>query len=352
MTGARPRLVFHVGSHKTGTTALQRRFFAAQDGLARKGVIYPDPAPFFGLGAPAPTHSAIIRDAALDTAEAHERLTRFAADLADRAQNGEAVFLSTETAYRVAADGIDWADGSDYWNGRHRLLERLAVHFAAFDLEFLLCLRRPDGLAESHFAESAAATGASWSFADFIGLKSYRYAYRRQVDLFRSIAPTQVLQYEAARQTGLIATFCDVLGISSIGEPDRLIRQSLSVRAQCWMQRSKASRDLLARDRNRRWLFALERDVASPFDGHNVTQWESATRRRDFVASALHDFTEVAFTNVTDDLPEACRWGRSDQARADRSFADWQERHISLLEARERAGLRPFEPGDPLEGTS
>lgn len=342
MTHARPRLVFHVGSHKTGTTAMQRRFAAMRPELQRDGLLYPDLAPFFGGGASQPTHAAVVEAAIRQDAASRERLARFADHLADQAQDGATVFLSSETAYRLAADGIDWEDET-FWDARRRLLDRLASAFAAFDLSFLLCLRRPDGLAESHFAESAAATPACWPFDAFVQMKSYRYAYARQVALFRSVAPTRVLQYEAARRSGLMASACEAIGVPPVGEPERLVRQSIAVRAQCWMQSAKAEGALSARDRDRRWLFALERRDDAPFDGGPTTLWPSAARRREFVATALTGFTELPFAPVEDELPPPCHWDRADQHRADDMFRAWQTRHLPRLQTREKAGLRPFE---------
>ena len=43
-----PRLVLHIGTHKTGTTSLQNHWHANRQALSQVGIVYPDLTPHSG----------------------------------------------------------------------------------------------------------------------------------------------------------------------------------------------------------------------------------------------------------------------------------------------------------------
>ncbi|NDV01013.1 hypothetical protein [Pseudoroseicyclus tamaricis] len=333
-----PRLIVHAGSHKTGTTALQRHFSAHREELRRAGLHYPDPSPEFG-GQSAnhvPVVAALVRGNDDDRA----RIAAFAARLAEAPERH--ILLSAETLYRLAADGVSHKE-EGFWPARARLLERLRESFAGFDLSYLLVLRRPDRLAEAHYAETIAATEAAPSFADHLGQKPYRYQYRRQMDLFAASGPTSVLCYEAAVQQGLVSSISAAIDLPLIGEPPASVRPSVGVRAQCWLREAKLGEGARPR-RDRRWRFALERGDLAPFDGPPVSLWPGQEARAAFVSAALADVESPAFSPVPAPEPPPVTWDAAAQARAEAAFAEWEAQNEPRLAARDAAGLRPFEP--------
>lgn len=134
------RIILHVGTHKTATTAIQRGLARNRGGLARMGVIVPR----FG---PNPGHHLLAgewvclpqlpRSTQTDTARARawDRLAR-------RAASGATVLLSSEMFSAVHSGAVDW----------HALRARLA----AFDrVEVVVVLRNPQELVQSLWLQVA-----------------------------------------------------------------------------------------------------------------------------------------------------------------------------------------------------
>ncbi|ETA50657.1 hypothetical protein [Ponticoccus alexandrii] len=129
----RPRLVLHVGTHKTGTTAIQTTLRDNRAALARAGLCYPDPArePHPHL----PAHNFIYR-ATLNGAEAMaaER-DRIMAEF--RASGADHLILSEE--------GLSLP--------RDVLQDFFVPWSQDFDFEIVCFLRRQDRYAESLFSQ-------------------------------------------------------------------------------------------------------------------------------------------------------------------------------------------------------
>ena len=360
LTGPKPRLVFHVGSHKTGTTALQHHFAAHRSELAEAGVLYPDVAPAFGTGS-FKAHFKVITALATQGPALLAKLASFTDDLVRKAGRFRTIFLSAETAYRRTVGNIDDTDETAFWAARKDLLLQLRSAFSAFDLSFILCLRRPDTLAEAYYAETIAATDELARFDAYIAKETYRYQYRRQIDLFRSVAPTTLLTYETVRNTGLIAAYCDCLGIPRLPEPRGFIRRSISVRAQAWMRqfnfdRYRACRSDAVprpmrgtgpvgadRERDRRWRFALAMGDDAPFEGPPATFWMSEAQRHSFVTRALEDVPELVFPPLAPLAAVSCEWGDERHSRAEMAYRGWLSQSAGLIAACEAANLKPFE---------
>lgn len=345
-SGPRPRLVFHVGSHKTGTTAIQRTLSAMRDDLPRRGLIYPDPGPAFGAKRPLFAHFAVIRAVANYDQPDRRRLARFADAARAAATDGGTVVLSAETAYRMPADipGTDTEDG--FWDARRVLLIRLREVFAAFDVSFLMWLRRPEALAEAQYAEAVAGGDMSEPFDAFLGQRPYRYAYRRQIDLFRSIAPLDVRIYETDRRTGLLAGLSAALDLSEpLPEPGGPTRPSLPVRAIVWLQREKAARDPDRAAQDRMWRFALT-EGAAHFGGPPASLWRSEAARSAFARRSLDPVPELVFPPPPE-LPHPLAWTDRQQRDATAAFEAWEAANHADLAAREMRGMRPFEDAAP-----
>ena len=113
-------LVLHIGSHKTGTTAVQRFAAAHRAILRERGLWYPS---YDEIGLPehyAHHHFAhAIADAArgkFDIGDAE----RFSAAVRRGRRKGETVLLSAEPIYRHVLKGPD-----DYWAQREAYVARL-----------------------------------------------------------------------------------------------------------------------------------------------------------------------------------------------------------------------------------
>ena len=90
---ARPRLILHIGTHKTGTSALQAALEAARPALLERGVLYPSTQrpPWPELPKHCSVfHAAISNDAALQARERDDLLAEF------DASGAQALLISEE----------------------------------------------------------------------------------------------------------------------------------------------------------------------------------------------------------------------------------------------------------------
>lgn len=345
MSRSRPRLVFHAGTHKTGTTAIQSAFRRWSDEGRLTGPVYPSPRRAFRMATDPIDHLRLVEAAARNRWRDRLRLRAFAADLRRRTRGGGTAFLSTEGAWSVTPPGHSHRDPARWWDGHGAVLRRLARSFRAFDLEFLLVLRRPETFAEALFSEAIVSAQATAPFETYIGHHPHRYAYGAQIALFRDIATTHAICYETARETGLLATVSAHLGMEAMPPvpSGEVLRQSLPKRAVEWLRREKAAGGLSRQAQQRRWRFGIEMADTPLFAGPPETFWPDAATRDAFIARSLDGFDAVRFPPAAPMAPPL-RWLDKDQERATAAFAAWETRNAARLARRDAAGLRPFQP--------
>lgn len=183
----RPRLVLHVGTHKTGTTSIQQALRDNRDALRRAGICYPDPSrdPHPHL----PAHNFIYR-ATLNGAEAMaaERDLIMAEFKASRA---DCLILSEE--------GLSLP--------RDALQEFFAPWRDVFDFEIVCFLRRQDRYAESLFSQyvrerKPIATG---TIAEFVKVPEIaaRFDYDTNLQRWDAFGPVHAVNYDLLKGDGL-----------------------------------------------------------------------------------------------------------------------------------------------------
>lgn len=145
----KPRLILHAGTHKTGTTSIQR--FAKQNSraLLKRGLYYPDYSP---LG-------VRLKDGH------HAFAHAFSEQSQRRVALEEAVWLcrqwlewlpNPETMILISAEALyRHVVGKGRYEERRRMyLERVAQALEPFDVEVVLVFRRPDNYARSLYQEN------------------------------------------------------------------------------------------------------------------------------------------------------------------------------------------------------
>jgi len=230
-TPVRPRLLLHIGTHKTGTSALQSALDAAREPLLRQhGVLYPDTRrpPWPEL----PKHCSVYQaaaseDPALQARERDALLTEFAA-------SGAHTLLISE-------EGLSEPD------------ERVARFFAPmaerFDIEVLCLLRRQDLFVEALFNQFAreAARREARPILTFARAPATRARLDYHALLTRwSTLPARVhaLDFDgpAVRGPGLMAAFEAAIGLPPLGLPDRRANPSPDMRLALLLNRMNRQR--------------------------------------------------------------------------------------------------------------
>ncbi len=134
---ARPRLVLHIGTSKTGTTTLQWACDSARERLAARGVLYPA----LDLHQPVPKHQWLVHDLFAGGGGLAARLARVADAAA--AARAHTVLLSSEGVYHHWTDFAPAARAA------------LPAALAPFDVLVWCVVREPVAFALSVYAQLA-----------------------------------------------------------------------------------------------------------------------------------------------------------------------------------------------------
>lgn len=344
---ARPPLLLHVGSHKTGTTAMQAALAALRPELARAGIAYPDLKPELG-GSPR-DHNALAHALAAPDLRTRLALWRAGRQLARAARHGQRTILSAEAILRHVLGRADHTD-SDAWFAAHRAyLRRIARYLGRFNITALCYFRQPETAVISLYKENIirGLPEARLDLAGFLAVKAQRFDYPRHIAALQASFPqTEILSFEAEVKTGLLTGFLRRVGAADLAPPVLPdLRTSPSNRAALWLQRHIGREDALAY--RARATFAL-RAEAAPFFAEDApsTLWpDAALQERFFQINAESYALPFLQPPRLTDLPPT-RWSDTMHARADAGFADWAAAHADLLARRNALRLRPFHP-DP-----
>lgn len=157
------RVILHMGTHKTGTTALQQMFSDQEDRLERSGILYPRTGRALG-------HHGIA-NAVMD----RDRRTLRA--LCNEVSKAETVLLSSELFGCLNLEGLTE-------------LRRL---FPGADFELIVVLRRLPALLPSHWRE-LIKHGLATPFSDYVS----QYRSLAPIELSSPVRPFRLLQDFAA----------------------------------------------------------------------------------------------------------------------------------------------------------
>jgi hypothetical protein len=226
----RPRLVLHIGTHKTGTSALQSALENARQRLLERGVLYPETCrpPWPEL----PKHCSVYQAAASNdaTLQARERdalLTEFDASKAH--------------TLLISEEGLSEPD------------EKIASFFAPlserFDIQVICLLRRQDLFIEALFNQFVreGARRESRPLLTFARGQATRARldYHALLSHWTSIgAQVKALDFDgpAVREPGLMDAFESALGDPPLHLPERRANPSPDMRLALLLNRMNRQR--------------------------------------------------------------------------------------------------------------
>ncbi|HET7717205.1 MAG TPA: hypothetical protein VFK86_16400 [Bauldia sp.] len=210
-------IVLHIGTHKTGTTAIQRFAASKRAKLRRRGVWYPsydEIGLFMHYGHHHVAH-AIANEAGNRLSSDDAR--RFVDHILAKKRPGETLLISAEPFYRhiLPAEG-------GYWAERRAYIERVRSFFPTSDVKILAIIRRQDTFARSLYQERIKVTKFRQTFREFIQSGRNAFEYYNHLSLFRDIfGRVEVLIYEDLAARGLIDAFFHHIGIDVSDIPER-----------------------------------------------------------------------------------------------------------------------------------
>lgn len=313
-------LILHIGTHKTGTTSIQRTLHAGRDRLHDHGIHYF--ADRDAAGVVAPEHHRFAKALATgDVSRVAESLARLDAETPP---DGTAI-LSSESMYRDLLGVVQWAvlDEREPWEPRRRYLAHLQGLFAAYRVAVVVVFRRPDEFAESLYKTLLWGGHTRLTWPEYLAAARFLHDYGRQVDLLRERwADVRVVPY---RRQGMVESFFSLIGCPVPAGAEERANRSCDARLISWMaernRRGRPPHDELARQR----AFCGSDLARSLFaDEPGVSFWASAAERAAFADPIMQALPAGFFPVVEHHATAGATLPVADHERIDGLYDAWR----------------------------
>lgn len=207
------KFILHIGTHKTGTTAIQH-FFRKNDEIIRsKGLWYPN-YDLIGMKKGYAHHEVAHTIAGKGNFLNHTLLKEFIEKIKSNSAEGEKVLISAEPFCRHLANK-PLVENS--WRLKELYVERVAKVFGPKS-DILFVIRRQDKFATSLYQETVKVNRYSKKFSFFLNEFSLRFNYLKNIRLWQKYFDNvNVVVFEDLTKNGnLEFNFAKHLGIKSL----------------------------------------------------------------------------------------------------------------------------------------
>ena len=194
-------IFLHIGTHKTGTTAIQRHLGRNAEFYASQGLWYPREAELLSGGRDAPTHLNIARSLDCTTKPkpySESQLQEMADALVTKARDYKHTIVSAEAFWRIGFGRIDRDEDRELmWQRKAENVKRIRELFGnSADIQVVCVIRERATYLQSSYSEFVLATFYRKSIRKF--LRSFRYVadYQKQLDAWQQHFPVRTLSYE------------------------------------------------------------------------------------------------------------------------------------------------------------
>lgn len=205
------RLIIHPGTHKTGTTSIQKALYDNRPFLRENGLFVPSFSPFTGDRA----HLNLSHSIADDTEASRMKVKRFVENIHSNAKDAETVIISSEAFYRhvLGTRELQVMISPDYNEMRKRYVEKLSRIFEGFEVEVHLYFRDYGYFLAWLQRTLERANVWSGTAEEFKAKFSEHFSYEKQISIFFSSFPRiSLYSYEEAKSSGLISSFFRSIG--------------------------------------------------------------------------------------------------------------------------------------------
>lgn len=208
----KPRLILHIGTHKTGTTGIQRFCAAHREALLREGILYPSYA-LIGEREHYAHHGVAHGLSGNDPDWPVEKVKRFLKEVATQCPQDGLVLLSAEPFYRhLIIRGkrkAAYLDDRDYWQVRRCFIEVVAAAFGDFEVEVVVVFRKQPAYFDSLYQEIVKATRFTGTPFEYYLMKRNELNYFDQMNTWGELFPNiRVLLFEELlKQNNLVGDF-------------------------------------------------------------------------------------------------------------------------------------------------
>ena len=331
--GTRPRMLLHVGAHKTGTTSTQLVMHADRDRLWDHGVLYPSAVGFLGTRQYF-NHNRLQGPLMGPNPSSDRDLSAFRRYITELSQGAELTVLSAERLYG-ALDGEqgliriqEWDES--YWPKRRRFAAKLAAFLSDFDVTPVVWLRSPDAFADSLYREVIKANIASanpahrrysGSFSQFRTDAAPLWDYDQEVRVLEeAFGDAVVHRFEDG---DVIDTMYSHLGVAPPTDAKRRrANSSADGRIALWLSGTN-----LGTSRQRQAFGHSAEAAAALREGSAGSIWESEAARTAFLAGVTNTRFGPDFFPAPTPLKDLARLTDGDEARLSAAFEAWSAQH-------------------------
>jgi len=311
------RIILHIGTHKTGTTAIQKFCAVHRTRLREAGLWYPDYDLIGAEGHYAHHHLAHAIAGLATSRGGATDAKRYFTGLRRQAGADETVLISAEPFCRHVYPPVELSENeyppglrNETFQARRRAyIARVREAVGGDDCEVVVVLRRQDRCAESMFKERIKGTGYAGTFNAFREAFSHRFRYFDQVSAWAAFfSKLHVLVYEdLAAQGDLVAGFFGALGVRVPADLAPALQTNISLNNDLIEYKRRLNGSGLDADRH---YAVAEAMGADEFNNDLVldqgsTFWETAEQQAAFLAGfedqnahVLERFTELKRNNL------------------------------------------------------
>lgn len=280
------RILLHIGTHKTGTTSIQRFADRNRNGLAQIGLHYPS---YKAIGTAGHYAHLDVAKAIMGskTRLGADGLKAFATHVLERARDFEATLISAEPFWRGVMGARQPTDPDAYWPARRAFIARVAEIFPTDRVEIVAVFRGQADFAESLFQEDVKVNRWRQNLRAFATQRNSVLRYGEQMDAWAEFYPSiSALNFETLRSDGALVTrFFAEMGFDVAHLPaSKRFNDSIQadfVTALRMLNRSELDSDQIADARER--LIALQ-NVPAVAGWAPRCLWHSARVRNEFDA--------------------------------------------------------------------
>lgn len=209
------RIIIHIGTHKTGTTSIQKTLSFYRRRLRLNGIYYPDYTEIGKTGHYAHIGMANALGGDHPTLSQQDAETFFR-HVQEKSGAHDVTLLSAEPLYRqtlgpVAAQHA--ASPAEYWEIRARYIARLRELVGP--AEIVIVLRRQDEFAESMYQEHVKVTRYAQPFEQYLKEFWFHFLYDQQIAAWAQHFDTiRVVPFTAIKGGNITKAFLNAIGLA------------------------------------------------------------------------------------------------------------------------------------------
>jgi len=194
----------HIGTHKTGTTAIQRHLRRHRENLKHQGIWYPTEAELLPGGGDGIPHRNIVRS--LDNTRGAKPYSRndleaMVSTMLSQSRHYDHTILSSEAFWRVGfAAAPDPYTTEELWLRKQSNVAKIRQLFGDADVRITAVLRERSAFIQSYYSEFILATLYTKNIKAFLRNYNYLWDYGRQLQAWANLFPVEAHSYEQLSQ--------------------------------------------------------------------------------------------------------------------------------------------------------